>query len=928
MLEVFDKLKASCQAIYVHHIKHVSLQDEVFYNFRVSLRGAIRRPPNLLTWVGTLSQLKQKGYEDSAAVISRFNSGVAKNFQLVGSKATAIGNLMTLFPADLLALLQNHVSKYGWDSCVLSDDNLSTKKILPNFVHKSPHKSWKKFAAMSVTSTTLTFRRLMRDFGKASPHGRRKADKATVEGLAEMAALVVNLSKQLAELFPLKQADLEAEIYDKWVEGSPGLDLELHEVCTEKKESLVVTDIKAFRAVADLLQCKIPVPKATEEVQLSELAMSKFELLKKQLDYDQTAFRVHQAKVKNYEHAVHHAKLEWKQKLRSEAMQWCTSWLAKKCKIFVYDPSHSGELTKLASDHAQTLIKGAGLSKPAATLSVLNWSAPAVHSQLAQESQAACFAQTVTESPYNLGVLLCPVFHYKKHQMHMLEHCLLKSLACRGVDVDFQANLMFKDRKDIRDCRPLVYPIRVVRPYIEAMQSDDEAEDDQRTTRSRRNPAGRYWQSCQLLRTRRTEEADQVPATKLKIVEDLSEAAVPASTDLDGSVRGEQIGPSASCKLLESLLENELPANISGLLVMDLSLSVGDLFWAWLERAKAMKCPVLYVAASADSTAVEWLHHAIQHELTEKLLSGEVTLPGFHARPKEAPAEVLSQAPPSPQLNVCVLQQGILTVPQVVVQQWATNPTFGTEFQQLLSDLIKEFGEAPPENMSSSSKAADASCPEPSPKKRRTAAPVKTEPVDSLPSVKLAQAAVVGLKKDIASKVMVRVSTDRSWLLLNMSQTSVALPAGTVVAGFGTGAFKHVPRLAEGKLGASDVEKHVLFDLKNAESQVLHNGKLTTLGDLVNAAQGSRASADICYHTLKPAPSEDPRHFELDDDSTNLELKGSSSLAALVPLSTCKFEHCNIIWAVKWATKGLMPIKPQIALTYDLEIPPSTAVHL
>ena len=123
-----------------------------------------------------------------------------------------------------------------------------------------------------------------------------------------------------------------------------------------------------------------------------------------------------------------------------------------------------------------------------------------------------------------------------------------------------------------------------------------------------------------------------MPATKLKIVEDLSEAAVPASTDLDGSVRGgrrfEQIGPSASCKLLEPLLENELPANISGLLVMDLSLSVGDLFWAWLERAKAMKCPVLYVAASADSTAVQWVHYAIQHELTEKLLSGKVTLPG------------------------------------------------------------------------------------------------------------------------------------------------------------------------------------------------------------------------------------------------------------------------------------------------------------
>ncbi|CAJ1446520.1 unnamed protein product [Effrenium voratum] len=101
VLETFSNLRTSCGVVYVHHIKHFSLQDEVFYNFRVSLRGSIRRPPNLLTWVGTLSQLKQKGYEDSAAVISRFNSGVGKSFQLVGSKATAIGNLMSLFPACL-----------------------------------------------------------------------------------------------------------------------------------------------------------------------------------------------------------------------------------------------------------------------------------------------------------------------------------------------------------------------------------------------------------------------------------------------------------------------------------------------------------------------------------------------------------------------------------------------------------------------------------------------------------------------------------------------------------------------------------------------------------------------------------------------------------------------------------------------------------
>ena len=364
LLETFNKLQASVvSGIFVVHVRHVSLQEEVFHNFKLSLRGSIRRPPNLLTWVGALSQLKLKGYEDSAGVIARFNSTVGSSFQLAGAKAAAVGNLMSHFPPLLLDLLQAHVSKFGWDSCVLSDDSLSSKKILPLFVHKSPHKAWKKFCAMSTSATTLTFRRLIRDFEKAPPFGRRKADKSTIESLAEMAALVVNLTKQLAELFPLKQADLDQEILDKWVEASPGLDLELHEASTEKKESLAVTDIKAFRAVADMLHCKIPVPKTAEDIQLADLDEGKFQLLKKQLDYDRAVFRAYQLKMQSHESAVHHAKIEWKQKLQQEAAHWSTSWLSKKCKIFSYDASQTGALQKLANDNMQALIRSAGLER-------------------------------------------------------------------------------------------------------------------------------------------------------------------------------------------------------------------------------------------------------------------------------------------------------------------------------------------------------------------------------------------------------------------------------------------------------------------------------------------------------------------------------------------------------------------------------------
>ena len=64
--------------------------------------------------------------------------------------------------------------------------------------------------------------------------------------------------------------------------------------------------------------------------------------------------------------------------------------------------------------------------------------------------------------------------------------------------------------------------------------------------------------------------------------QDLSEAALPMTTDDTASVRGgkrfEQIGCSAALKLLESVLDGELPAGISAVVVVDTALNVGDFF--------------------------------------------------------------------------------------------------------------------------------------------------------------------------------------------------------------------------------------------------------------------------------------------------------------------------------------------------------------
>lgn len=365
LLQTFRALKESCSTVYVFHIQLPSVESEVFQNFLLSIRDSISKPPNFITWLHTLRQLKQKGYEDSAAVISRFNALVPKSAWLVGAKANALGNVMALFPSSLIQDLETHVSKWGWEGSALSDDCLSTKKVLPTHRHKAPHKSWKQLCSMSETATALTFKRIIRDHEKPGACCK-KVDKQKVDSLAETAALLVNLSTQMMEQFPVKMQDVETHIFEAWLDGSHGWDLELHEVQTEKREKLAVTDVKMFRDVIDMLKCQRPVaPGASAEILLIRLDEDKWTLILKQLEYDFQAFRVYLSKMQSFEVAVHHAKLEWNKRRREEAAQWSTQWMSQKCHIFAYDPQSTGQLNRLLAEHCLALLKNNSLEKTA-----------------------------------------------------------------------------------------------------------------------------------------------------------------------------------------------------------------------------------------------------------------------------------------------------------------------------------------------------------------------------------------------------------------------------------------------------------------------------------------------------------------------------------------------------------------------------------
>lgn len=359
-----------------------------------------------------------------------------------------------------------------------------------------------------------------------------------------------------------------------------------------------------------------------------------------------------------------------------------------------------------------------------------------------------------------------------------------------------------------------------------------------------------------------------------------------------------------------------------------------------------MKLPLLYIGATDSPTACEWLNHVHLDEIAQKVLNGDISLPGLSVKPADPPQEVLASAPDAPQLNLRSMAGGSLTVPDATVKLWSPHDSFGESFQALMKEIVDEFGEPIIAEATANKVKSDDPGPSP-PKKLRVTPPLQLQACDSLPANHLAQSAVSGLKKDMQGKIVLRIALDSTMWVLNNSSSVQTLPPGTILASFGAGIFKHVPRLPEGKAGPADPQT-VLFDLVGSQSHVFHNSKMMTLQEVVMSAQKTRSSAEVCYHEVTASPTaEDAAAFSLTrkhdvyykpnpratatPEENGNEVKGTGSMAGLIPVSKLSFEErglCAILWTCKWVTKGLTPVKPHVATVVSVELPPNTAAKL
>ena len=122
----------------------------------------------------------------------------------------------------------------------------------------------------------------------------------------------------------------------------------------------------------------------------------------------------------------------------------------------------------------------------------------------------------------------------------------------------------------------------------------------------------------------------------------------------------------------------------------------------------------------------------------------------------------------------------------------------------------------------------------------------------------------------------------------------------------------------------------------------------TTLQTLHKAVEDKRsANPDpaIAYHSKVDDPGQSPpgsfslqrkHHVYACFEGTPLSTSEGAaaepqarqdSLAASLPLSTwAASKLCKPIWIMRWAAQGLMPVRPQIVLMEQVELPPNSTL--
>ncbi|CAE7275539.1 unnamed protein product [Symbiodinium sp. CCMP2592] len=927
--EAAPLLWKSLQRIQCKSIECSDAQEQLhrFYGFKISSRGSLREAPTAVTWVHALLNLQKTGRYDCQNVLTAWNSRSVKADQVTGGKYMSVKNLLDL-PDKARGVVMDTASRLGFKSCPFSDDNLSSKKLVPGFLFRCPPKlknsKWPKMSTVTAESTALCLESAVSSF-EASPL-RKRLSKSDLEERLEMCTLAVGLRDDLVQ----SVAGIEGLLAEKWMsrvrKGDGVIEMELCTALRNKTETFGPRDIPSLSKLIDQCSNKSAGLAAdstatAESLDLAarDLAKKQFECLLSETKHDQQVFEIYLQNRANHTVNVQGIAVQYQKKLSDEARAAVEKWWDKHVTTYIWAEDEAAAGMQLLWQYKQSkqdLLK--------VTVSVQNLISPCLVSAAHLSAQMQVVQHVLAEDARNLGLVLLPVFSHKKNGRYAEEELIMKELGKIGCNLDHSFSVIFADRTDARDERPLNLAGRFLCP------TDDKGH------------IAKFWAKSALLVKGRTTEAAQIKATDMMKI--LDPSAVPttnADEPLRGALKYAQIGRQAASRVLDG---PTVPS--SHLLeIVDMVPLVGNFLEAFVDKTQQCNLAMHYTAVFPNDADQEWFIMTHQDLLIQQYRNSELKV-----SPEELPREQVLAPPELPSLKQLVYGKDtegnaqMVHLPEALIQKWFHDPIHGSEFRGLVDELAKRYGTL--EDLKTANQAQASSTPSagskrlgvgPAPAAKRlkfTVSPEQCIAQDKMIGIQVAQVPLLNIRvpKDVEPLSM-SIRDNGSIYLVNPSTDDVSVPFGTVLSGFGKGKFSQLA--ADATL---DDRNLLLFHMKGPSDLVVFDGKLMEV-QAVLAQRLAAGSADVklAYHKTEQVGGQTwnftkehnisfkPEDLNVPDKNKIPQNSGSLGSA---DFSKWNSDLTQVLWTVSWTVTGLSPVRPVVATIKDVTLPKTACVLL
>jgi hypothetical protein len=821
------------------------------------------------------------------------------------------------------------VGNVGWENACWSDDNLSSKKLYPQFQFPAKGKNWQARIRTCDESMDLMVQRAQNVMEKMPAYLRKKPELAHVEQLAERASACFHIGKELQTSVPIPTAVIEKEWLHAWATGSDHIDVELQAALLEKSDSFQPINIPTLRKLVDDFRFTTPVQQSVDQAET--IAVDEFNLLMKQLNYDVKVFQNWEKKCSSVHHAREYARHAHRLAQNKKCEQAATHFFDACVKLTTFDNDAAEIIAEVMNFKRDVIAKTSGGFEVHKIPSVvfLNWSSPCLIPVGNQDSQIGVLSWCLHDNMQSTSLVIYPVFTYMKGKLHLEEGKATTQLTKGNHNLDTTFSVVFKEQCDPRDLRPMVYPGR----FVFASPLGD--------------PSKNMWFSSELRRQRRTEDVKQLPAKQMKEVEDLSAQALPVSTDGRDRARGaakyNQLGPLAWHSMIQSLLDGPDFGDVPAVLFVDLHPRTGDLLESFCKkRQQYSQTSLFYFGVCESQMEQDWITASIKDMMVESFQDGSTTLPGNLRLEDKINEDLLDPIPPLPQMNLLTVggaAKNELQMPSGVAKKWQFHPIFGGDFVPWLDEfattykVVDDQAEMAAKTPSkrgqkdeSGAASESVSAAEPSPKKRKLDLKFIVE------SNSITHPLLLEVKMQVKG-LMLQIRAGHQVYITNMTAQEISLGAYTFVAGFGKGGFKLIK---EGEAGLME------FKIADQNTMVFFNNMVMTVGKVLQDQRKKKPDCNICYHTITPDDS-DPAKFECvqnhrvvftlkdkDKESSGAGDDGELNQSSIASKEATKSWSTSVLitlWSVRWSAKGLMPVKPLVFICAGASLPVGRSLH-